>query len=370
MDERIKKLAYNLINNSCKVQKGEHVLINAVGADSIDLAKALIKEIYRAEGFPHIDFKDSSISREMYLGCSEGQLQVINDYELYRMKQMDAFIGIRSTDNTYEYSDVPDDKVKLTNQLMDDVLRQRVDHTKWVVLRYPNASMAQSAKMSKEGFEDYYFNVCNLDYGKMGMAMENLKTLMEKTDKVHLKGPATDLTFSIQGIPVIPCAGEANIPDGEIYTAPVKDSVNGKISYNTPSQYQGVIYEKIVFTFKNGKIVEASSNDTKKINAILDTDEGSRYIGEFAIGVNPYITKPMMDTLFDEKITGSFHFTPGASYEDAFNGNKSAVHWDLVCMQTPEYGGGEIYFDDVLIRKDGRFVLDDLLCLNPENLID
>ena len=161
-----------------------------------------------------------------------------------------------------------------------------------------------------------------------------------------------------------------NIPDGEVYTAPVKDSINGTLTYNTPAVFQGFTFENISFRFENGKIVEATANDTERINEVLNTDEGARYIGEFAIGVNPYILKPMKDTLFDEKIMGSFHFTPGNCYEEeAPNGNSSAIHWDLVCIQTPEYGGGEIYFDDVLIRKDGRFVVKELECLNPENLI-
>ena len=244
----------------------------------------------------------------------------------------------------------------------------RVNKTKWAVLRYPNASMAQLAGTSQEAFEDFYFDVCTLDYQKMSKAMDALVELMNKTDRVQLKGPGTDLTFSIKGIPAVKCAGECNIPDGEVYTAPVRDSVNGVISYNTPSEEQGFTFENIVFHVKDGKITEASSNNNKRINELLDTDEGARYFGEFALGVNPYILRPMKDTLFDEKICGSFHLTPGASYEDAFNGNKSAVHWDLVMIQREEYGGGEIYFDDVLIRKDGRFVLPELEGLNPENL--
>ena len=228
--------------------------------------------------------------------------------------------------------------------------------------------MAQLANTSLEAFEDFYFDVCTLDYSKMDRAMDALATLMERTDKVHIKGPGTDLTFSIKDIPAIKCAGECNIPDGEVYTAPVKDSMNGIISYNTPSEEQGFTYENIVFEIENGKIVKATSNDNDRINHLLDTDEGARYFGEFAIGVNPYILEPMKDTLFDEKICGSFHLTPGASYEDAPNGNKSAVHWDLVMIQRAEYGGGEIYFDDVLIRKDGIFTLPELACLNPENL--
>jgi aminopeptidase len=198
--------------------------------------------------------------------------------------------------------------------------------------------------------------------------MDPLKELMEKTDQVHILGPGTDLTFSIKGMSAIKCDGHVNIPDGEIFSAPLRESVNGRISYNTPSLYQGFTYENIVLEFKDGKIVKASSSDTARIEAVFNTDEGARYIGEFALGVNPYIQKPMKDTLFDEKIDGSFHFTPGVCYDECNNGNKSAIHWDLVCIQRPDYGGGEIYFDKTLVRKDGRFVLSELEVLNPENL--
>jgi len=251
---------------------------------------------------------------------------------------------------------------------MRPVLNQRVDHTKWVVLRYPTESMSQQAGMSTEAFEDFYFDVCTLDYSKMDKAMTPLVELMNKTDRVRIVAKDTDLTFSIKGIPAIKCSGLRNIPDGEVYTAPVKDSVNGYITYNVPSVEEGIKFENVRLEFKDGKIVKATANDTVAVNKIFDTDEGARYVGEFALGVNPYITKAMGDILFDEKISGSIHFTPGQSYEDAPNGNKSAIHWDLVQVQTTEYGGGEIYFDDVLIRKDGMFVLDELKCLNPENL--
>lgn len=235
-------------------------------------------------------------------------------------------------------------------------------------MRYPNDSMSQMANMSTEAFENFYFNVCTLDYAKMDKAMDPLVELMNKTDKVRITGVGTDLTFSIKGLNAMKCAGELNIPDGEIFTAPVRDSVNGCISYNTPALYQGFTYENIRFEFKDGKIVKATANDTERVNQVLNIDEGARYIGEFAIGVNPYILKAMKDTLFDEKIMGSIHFTPGRAYDDCFNGNRSAIHWDLVFIQTPEYGGGEIWFDDVLVRKDGKFVLKSLEGLNPENL--
>ena len=286
------------------------------------------------------------------------------------MKKMDAFIGVRGDDNSAELSDVPEDKLDMYSKLYSSPVHHdiRVPKTKWVVLRYPTPSMAQSAHQSLESFENFYFNVCNMDYKKMSDAMDKLVDLMNETDKVHIKGEGTDLTFSIKGIPAVKCDGICNIPDGEVYTAPVKDSINGTLSYNTPSEYNSFTFDNVCLKFKDGKIIEATANDNERINKIFDTDEGARYIGEFAIGVNPYITKPMNNILFDEKIMGSFHFTPGNCYEDANNKNKSAIHWDLVCIQTTEYGGGEIYFDDVLIRKDGLFVLEELKCLNPDNL--
>lgn len=268
-------------------------------------------------------------------------------------------------------SDVPAEQMKKYSSIYSHNVhgKIRVPETKWVVLRYPNNSMAQQAKMSTEAFEDFYFNVCTLDYAKMSAAMDKLVAKMEKTDKVHIVGPGTDITFSIKGLPAIKCDGKLNIPDGEVFSAPVKNSVNGRITYNTPSLYMGKEYKDVSLLFKDGKIIEATANETESLNKVLDTDEGARYVGEFAIGVNPYVDFPMLDILFDEKIKGSIHFTPGNSYDECDNGNKSAVHWDLVLRQTKENGGGEIYFDDELIRKDGLFVSEDLKCLNPENLI-
>ena len=286
------------------------------------------------------------------------------------MDKMDCYIGIRGGDNSYELSDVPEDIMQEYDKRYGIPVHsdRRVAHTRWVILRYPTPSMSQLASMSTEAFEDYFFDVCCLDYQKMSNAMNPLVDLMNRTDKVRIVAKDTDLTFSIKGIPAIKCDGACNIPDGEVYTAPVKNSVNGVISYNTPSIENGFRFENVRLEFKDGKIVKATANNSEKANAIFDTDEGARYVGEFAIGVNPYVTKAIGDILFDEKISGSIHFTPGCSYDDAPNGNKSAVHWDLVLCQTPEFGGGEIWFDDVLIRKDGRFVIPELFVLNPENL--
>ncbi|MDF2541932.1 MAG: hypothetical protein K0S47_1650 [Herbinix sp.] len=371
MDERIKVLAHNLVNYSMEVKKGDKVYIHYIGESTQDLARQLVKEVYIAGGVPFVHYTDMKLQREVLLNSTEDQLSLMAKIDGAEMDQMDCYVGIRGTDNVAELSDVPSEKMRLYDTYYVTPVHHdiRVKKTRWVVLRYPNSAMAQLANMSVEAFEDFYFRVCNLDYSKMGEAMKNLIEYMNRTDKVRIVGPGTDLSFSIKNIPAVPCSGDRNIPDGEVYTAPVRDSINGILTYNAPAVYQGFTYENICFRFENGKIVEATSNDTSRINHVLDTDEGARYIGEFAIGVNPYILKPMKDTLFDEKIMGSFHFTPGNCYTEAPNGNSSAIHWDLVCIQTPEYGGGEMYFDDVLIRKDGRFVVDELKCLNPENLI-
>lgn len=369
LDPRLKKLSYNLINHSCKLKKGENVLIEIFG-DHYEMATQLVNEAYAAGANPYVNLRNSAVMRAMLKGANEEGLNLWAKNDAALMKKMDAYIGVRGGNNSAELADVGSEQMELYSKVYGQKVHSkiRVPDTKWVVLRYPSPSMAQQANMSTEAFEDYYFDVCCLDYSKMGKAMENLIELMDKTDKVHIKGPGTDLTFSIKDIETVPCAGDLNIPDGEIFTAPVKESVNGILKYNTPALYQGVTYEDITFTFKDGKIIDVDANFKDKVEKILDTDEGGRYIGEFAIGVNPYITSPMKDTLFDEKIAGSIHITPGRCYDEADNGNKSAIHWDLVLIQTPEYGGGEIYFDDVLIRKDGLFVVEELKCLNPENL--
>lgn len=368
-DPRLVKLAKNLVNYSCRLQPGEKVLIEFVGLEK-EFADELVAQVYKAGALPFITIKDPYINRAVYMGTTKEHMELTAKYEAFRMSDMDAYIGIRSGDNATETSDVPAEKLNLYQKYLWNPVhgRIRVPNTKWVVLRYPSPSMAQSASMSTQAFEDFYFDVCTLDYGKMSKAMDPLKELMEKTDRVHIKGKGTDLTFSIKGLPAIKCSGEVNIPDGEVFTAPVKTSVNGVITYNTPAVRDGFTYENIRLEFKDGKIVNATANDTERINKVFDMDEGSRYVGEFSFGVNPYIEKPMKDTLFDEKIVGSIHFTPGSSYDDCDNGNKSALHWDLVYIQRPEYGGGEIWLDDKLVRKDGRFVLPELEPLNPENL--
>jgi len=370
-DPRVAKLADILIGYSTRVQPGEKVLIEATEIPD-EVVSALVNRIAEAGGLPFVTRKSNSILRALLHNATEEQMRLTGEFEKARMEQMDAYLGLRGAENNAELSDVPDEKMKIYRKLWSNPVHSetRVPHTKWTVLRWPTPSMAQQAGMSTEAFEDYYFEVCTFDYSKLDSVIEPLKALMNRTDRVRLTGVGTDLSFSIKDIPTIPCTGRANIPDGEIFTAPVRDSVYGTIAFNTATIYQGTIFEGVILRFEAGKVVEASAGGglSPMLNQILDSDEGARYIGEFSLGFNPYILQPMKDILFDEKIAGSFHFTPGGAYDEAFNGNRSVVHWDMVFIQRPEFGGGDVFFDDVLIRHDGLFVPNDLLALNPENL--
>jgi len=368
IDPRITQLADGLIGFSTSLKKGERVLIDAFDVpDAIVIA--LIRAARRRGAHPYVQNHRARITRELALGAEEAQFAPHAEVELARMQKMDAYIALRGSENIFEGSDVPAAKVQLVSRLMKPVQDHRVGKTKWVVLRWPTPGMAQQAGMSTEAFEEFYLRVCTLDYSLFTPGMAALKKLMDATDKVQIKGPGTDLRFSIKGIGSQTCGGLRNIPDGEVFSCPVKDSVEGHVQYNAPTVYLGTSFDSIRLAFKAGKVVEATSSNTKRLNEILNSDDGARYIGEFAIGFNPCIQEPMRDILFDEKIAGSFHFTPGQAYDGVGNGNKSQVHWDMVCIQRPEYGGGEIWFDDVLIRKDGLFVPKALQKLNPENLL-
>jgi aminopeptidase len=366
-DPRYSKLATLLVKYSCALKKGDHVLIDAIDIPD-EFTVVLIRAVREAGAIPFVEVRHGRVTRELLRGTDEGHATTVKGIEMYRMKRMQAYIALRGSANTSETSDVDSGRMQLYARVLRPVLNYRVNKTRWVVLRWPTPSMAQAAGMSTEAFEDFYFDVCTMDYDRMAKAMIPLERRMRQADRVQLKGPGTDLRFSIKGIGAKMCKGDRNIPDGEVFSCPVKDSVDGTIQFNTPTLYSGTRFENVRLEFREGKIVQATSNNPGRLNQILDTDAGARYIGEFSLGFNPYILSPMCDILFDEKIAGSLHFTPGQAYEDCDNGNRSAVHWDMVLIQRPEWGGGEVWFDEELIRKDGRFLPKDLQPLNPEKL--
>ncbi len=370
-DPRYTKLANVLVHHSLKLQPGEKVLVEATETPP-DFTVELICVIAKAGGLPVCSTYQQSVLRALYTHASEEQMRFIGQIERARMEGVKCYISIRGSHNISEYSDVPSERYSLYEKYWWDYVhgQVRVPKTRWVVTRWPSPSMAQAAGKSTEAFEDFYFTVCSgVDYAKMEKAEEPLKELMERTDRVRITGPGTDLTFSIKDIPAVPCSGDRNIPDGETFTCPVRDSINGTIRFNAETLYRGTVFNNIRLNFKSGKIVEADAgSNTEKLNQILDADEGARYVGEWSLAFNPYITDPMKDILFDEKIAGSFHLTPGQAYEEADNGNRSQIHWDMVMIQTEKLGGGEIYFDDLLVRKNGVFVQPEIEGLNPDRL--
>lgn len=372
MDSRITQLAENILCNGVKLKKGEIVYLEAFSASTKDLLNELIKVAIKLGATPFYFFNDTSFIRSSIEGANDKQIQQYTDLHKALMEKADCYVAVRGYDDMFALSDVADEYKERQNRIFQKQvhMQTRLPKTRWCVLRYPNNTMAAMSRMSVKEFEDFYFNACLLDYKKMGRAMLPLKKLMDKTSDVHIKGKDTDLHFSIKGLKSIICDGKMNIPDGEVYTAPVKNSINGYVQFNTDTTHNGVFFSNIRLEFKNGKIVKGTSvANNDKFQKILDIDAGSRYMGEFALGVNPYITHPILDILFDEKICGSFHMAIGNSYEDETNnGNVSSIHWDLVKIQTPENGGGEIWFDGKLVRKDGIFVLPELEGLNPQNL--
>lgn len=367
-DTRLVNLAKMLIHHSVKLKPKERVLIRG-HYNAKPLMKELIDEAYQLGAYPYIEILDDELDKHLALGYEKEQLETAAKWNMQKYEDIDAVIIAYGEENDAEMAEVPMDKHRLRGQAMKESTFFYVNNRRWVLLNYPTRGLAQKAGMSFSRFEDYLLDVSSVDYQKMNQAMQPLKELMERTDKVRLVAPETDIQFSIKGIPAVVCSGENNVPDGEVFTAPIKNSVNGVIRFNTPCPYQGTTFNNVSLTFKDGKLVKAVSDQLEKMNEIFDTDSGARYIGEFALGVNPLITEPMGDILFDEKICGSLHFTPGEAYEEADNGNRSSVHWDMVLIQRKEYGGGEIYFDDVLIRKDGLFILPELKGLNPDQLI-
>jgi aminopeptidase len=350
-DLRLEKLAKNLLTHSCKLQKGQSIIIEG-SSESRDLIVEIVKQVYKLGAFPFVRLGDEQIGRATLMGITEELSKRMCKYAMPLFEDCNAYIGIRASRNEFEGADVPTaNKVLHAKHFGKPIhMDTRAVKHNWVILNYPNPSMAQMAQTSVEAFEDFYFDVCTMDYSKMHNAMVPLKELMEKTDRVRIVAPDTDLSFSIKGQKAKICSGECNIPDGEIYTSPLKTSINGKIRFNTPSTCKGITHTDICLTFRDGKVIEEHSSNTDALTAELNSDEGARYTGEFAFGVNPYIKKPMNDILFDEKISGSIHIALGNCYDDCPNGNKSQIHWDLILRDC------DVYLDDVLVRKGGKFM--------------
>jgi aminopeptidase len=325
----------------------------------------MVEGVRRRGAHPFVDVVDTEVQRILVetgdLAFWEHQARVD---QLPLMKQMDAYVGIRATLNIYEQSEVSSEANKAyASGLLEPVhFDERVNNTRWCIMRYPSEAFAMNAKMPTHRFTDFYFRACLLDYSRLAEAMKPLEERLQRTREIRLSGEGTDITFSVEGQNWIPCIGKRNIPDGELFSSPILDSVNGHIRY-APSVYQGKPFEFVELQVKDGVVTGFNSSDNAALGRILDSDEGARRFGEFSFGLNPVIEKPMYDILFDEKIYGSNHLTLGNDYEIAPNGNKSSIHWDLVCI------GADVFFDGQLVRKGRLFTERSLTGLNPDQLL-
>ena len=360
-----KQLAEQLLNHSVQLQAGENIMLQLIGLNGVGLIRALAEAARNKKAHPFIKIEDPEINRVLLeQGDDEFWKNQSDTDQLPLMKKMDAFIGIRASENIYESSGVPKEanKAYSRNFLNPVHFEERVNNTKWAVLRYPSAAFAMNAKMPTETFRKFYYDACLFDYNKLEKAMEPLEEVLRKTDEIHLKGNGTDIRFSVKDQNWIPCFGRRNIPDGELFSSPILDSVEGEITY-APSVYQGKPFEFVKLKVEKGVVVDFDSSNNGALEEILDTDEGARRFGEFSFGLNPIIKNPMYDILFDEKIYGSNHLTLGNDYEIAPNGNTSNIHWDLVCI------GADVFLDGELIRKNRLFVKESLKGLNPNKLL-
>lgn len=365
MNEKLEKLSETIVNYSLKVKENDRVLITCYTERPKPLVKLLIQKIAQKNAIPFVRMVDPELEAYLLIHTGTNRVGEIAKRATFDVDNYDCFINIRYNTNDYEDKNVTSEIRSQIGEVKKESDYKRINERRWVLLNYPSHLDAYKAALPNDDFYKYAMEVMTVDYSEMYAMIEPLKKLMENTKEVRIISPGTDISFSIEGMPVVPCCGESNIPDGEIFTAPIRDSVNGVITYNTPSPYEGNVYQNISLTFENGRIVKATSEmNSEALQKIFDTDEGAHYIGEFSLGLNPKILHPMGDILYDEKIIGSIHFTPGSAYQDAYNGNDSKIHWDLVLIQRKEYGGGELYFDHTLIRKDGLFVLPKLQHLN------
>lgn len=363
-------LAKNFLTQANKLQPGQKLWLEYQGEGAKPLVMACEAEIRKMGGIPHVAARGSQFVNEI-VKESDADLEKLGQGDLATMKGMNAYIRICDIGDEGMIAASLEDQARL-RAVLKPMTDQRVNNTRWLVVQAPTNAFAQACKMELPAFEQFYKDACLFDYSRMYKPAKVLVDLMTQARDVKIIGKQTNLTFSIAGIGAKECYGERNIPDGECYTAPVAGTTNGTVLFG-PSKYLGKDFTQIYLEYSEGKIIKAvggTDQETADLNKILDMDEGSRRPGEFAIAFHPLISEPVGEILFDEKIRESWHMANGAAYEGKTdNGNRSKNHWDKVQIQRESRGGGEIWFDGRLIRKDGIFVAPELLDLNPDRLL-
>ena len=352
VDPRVAKAADILVNHSARVKKGDYVQIISEPA-----AQDLVLEVYRLVlkngAYPVTKLSLPGQSYIYYKNASDEQLRNFPQIAFHEIKNTDAVIYIGAPSNTKELTAIDPKKISLRQAITKRFSDYRVEKTRWVLFEYPTDSLAQDAEMSLEDFKDFAYGAVNIDWKKESKKQDKIKAIVDKGKEVHILGKETDLRFSIAGKKAVKCDGKHNMPDGEVFTEPVKHSVNGHIFYEFPAVHGGREVCGVRLVFKNGKVVKATAEKNQDfLIKMLDTDAGSRYLGEFGIGVNYRIDRFIKNILFDEKIGGTIHLALGRAYSETGGENDSAIHWDMIKDLRK---GGEVYIDGKLLEKNGKF---------------
>jgi aminopeptidase len=354
-DPRVKRLAKILVGHSLGVKRGETVLI----ASSSELAKPLVLEVFRevlvAGGHPLTGIAFEEMLGIFFRTASRAQLLNLPRTKLYEAKAIDCLVNIMAPINRKALSSVDPRKMGTRMKALRPIQKTIVNKKRWILTNYPTNALAQEADMSLTEYEDFLYRATNIDWQKVKRREMKLKRVLDRGRKVRIVGRDTDLVIGIRGRRSIPCFGERNMPDGEVFLSPVENTAEGHIYYEMPAIYQGREVTGIRLRFKKGKVIEARADKNERfLLDMLETDRGARYLGELGVGVNYGIKNFSKDILFDEKIGGTVHLAVGASYEEAQGKNKSAIHWDMIKDLRK---GGALYVDGRQIQRNGKFLI-------------
>jgi aminopeptidase len=365
MDPRVDKMADVLVNYSTEVRPGQLVQIRVLDPIAQPLALAIYRHVLEAGGNAVITMAPSGADYIFLKHASNEQINWLSPTNMWLIENIDVLISISAPVNTKALSNIDSQRVsqlRRTNQPWLNTYMQRASagSLHWVTTQYPTQAAAQDAEMSLTEYEDFVYGACMVTeadpvghWKSIHDEQQRLVDWLKGKERVEVSGENIDLSLSIKDRTFINASGLRNFPDGEIFTGPVEDSVNGWVKFTYPAIYQGREVEGVELRFENGKIVNATATKGEDyLNSILNTDEGARYLGEFAIGTNRGIQKFTRNILFDEKIAGTVHMAVGKGYPDTGSKNDSAHHWDMICDMR---SGGEIRVDGALFYQNGEF---------------
>lgn len=366
-DPRVDRLAGLLVEHSTQVRPGHRVVIEAEPVAE-PLVKALARRILRAGGHPHPLITLPSLDALYLAEANPDQLDFVPTFQRLAYETFEARIRIQSSSNTKALSRVDEARAVRRQKALLPILQTQMERgareeLRWVTTIFPTEAYAQDAEMSLAEYEDLVYRACHVDDGASdptavwrGIRADQARILeaIEGHDRVVVRGPHCDLTLSILGRTFKNSHGLHNMPDGEIYTGPVEESVEGWVRFTYPAIWQGRDVDGVELRFEGGRVVHATAGKNEAfLLKMLDTDAGARRLGEFAIGTNPGLQRHTRNILLDEKIGGTIHMALGAGYPETGSVNRSAIHWDMICDM---HGGGEIMVDGEVVYRDGAFV--------------